>query len=74
MAKKYRQPARIPGKFYVSEGWKAADAGGDGTHSQHDHTKHLADMILAGPFDTRNEAETWNTDNANGHADVWQLC
>jgi hypothetical protein len=72
MANKYRQLTPIPGKFYVSEGWKAGNSGTDGIRSQHDHDNHLAEMVLAGPYDTRNEAEHWNSHNANGHANVWQ--
>jgi hypothetical protein len=74
MAKKHRQVTPIPGKFYVSESWKPDDTGGDGSRSQHEHSKHLAEMVLAGPYDTRNEAENWNTHNANGHANIWQCC
>ncbi len=66
------QARPIPGKFYVSKGWKAGDAGGDGLLSQHEHSQRLDQMILAGPYDTRGEAENWNTANANGHASVWQ--
>jgi hypothetical protein len=72
MAKKYRQVTPIPGKFYVSEGWKAGNTEGDSIYSPHEHGKRLAEMVLAGPYDTRNEAECWNSQNANGHANVWQ--
>ena len=74
MAKeKYLRVNPIPGKFYVSEGWKSGKMGGDGIRSQFQHCNQLAQMVLAGPYDTRKEAENWNTDNANGHAEIWQL-
>jgi len=54
---KYLRVAPIPGKFYVSEGWKSETMGGDGTRSQFQHGNQLAQMVLAGPYDTRKEAE-----------------
>ncbi len=72
MAKKYLQVTPIPGKFYVSEGWKAGNAGGDGVRSAHDHNLCLAEMVLAGPYATRNEAEQWNSHHAGGQGNVWQ--
>ena len=69
---KYLRVALIPCKFYVSEGWKAVERGGNGLLSEHQHYTQLAHMILSGPYDTRNEAETWNTVNAQGHANIWQ--
>jgi hypothetical protein len=72
VAKKYLDAAPIPGKFYVSEGWKARDKGGDGLLSQFQHDNQLARMVLAGPYDQRHEAELWNTQHAQGHASVWQ--
>ena len=69
---KYLRAAIIPGKFYVSKGWKAGDVGGDGIRSQFQHCNQLDQMVLAGPYDTRNQAENWNTHNANGHAEIWQ--
>jgi len=67
--KKHLQARPIPSKFYVSKGWKAGEAG---DLSQHEHSQQLDQMILAGPFNSRNEAENWNTQNANGHACIWQ--
>jgi hypothetical protein len=68
--RKYLRVASIPGKFYVSEGWKPVHMGGDGSRSQFEHGNQLAQMVLAGPYDTRGEAERWNTAHANGHADI----
>ncbi len=74
MAKQqYRRLSPIPCKFYVSEGWKADKTVGDKTLTQFEHGQQLAQMVLAGPYDTRNEAERWNTENANGHAEIWQF-
>jgi hypothetical protein len=70
---KYLRVNPIPGKFYVSEGWKADNSGADGVRSQFQHGNQLAQMVLAGPYDTRSEAERWNTAHANGHAEIWQL-
>jgi hypothetical protein len=70
---KYLSLAPVPGKFYVSESWKSEDMGGDGIRSQLQHGNELAQLLLAGPFDIRNEAETWNTNNAKGHAEIWQF-
>jgi hypothetical protein len=70
---KYLRAATIPGKFYVSEGWKGGIAGKEGVLSQHQHYNQLDKVILAGPYETRNEAENWNTTHANGHADIWQF-
>ena len=73
MAKKYLKVSPNPGQFYASEGWKPGNTGPDGYElSQHQHDSQLAQMLLAGPFETRNEAESWNTSNANGHAAIWQ--
>jgi hypothetical protein len=69
---KYLSVNLIPSKFYVSDGWRTYSMGG-GTLSQFQHGQQLAQLVLAGPFDTRNEAERWNTENANGHAEIWQF-
>jgi quinol monooxygenase YgiN len=71
--KNYLQVRPIPVKFYVSEGWKAENAGDDDLNTQHQHYNRLAQVLLAGPYDTRGEAEHWNTHNASGHAIVWQF-
>ena len=70
---KYLQVNPIPGKFYASEGWKAHNEIGDEILSQFQHGQQLAQMVLAGPYDTRLEAEHWNTENAQGHAEIWQF-
>ena len=73
MAKKYLKVIPSPGQFYVSEGWRPGITGPDGDElSQHQHEGVLAQMLLSGPYKTRNEAESWNTSNANGHAAIWQ--
>ena len=69
----YLKVSPIPGKFYVSEGWRANNPEGVQMRSQFEHGNQLAQMVLAGPFDTRMDAENWNTKNANGRADIWQL-
>jgi hypothetical protein len=70
---KYLRVNPIPGKFYVSEGWKAGNSIGGEVLSQFQHGNKLAEMVLAGPYDTRGEAEHWNTNHAKGHAEIWQL-
>ena len=70
---KYLRVAPIPGKFYVSEGWRAGNTEGEEVLSQFDHGNKLAQLVLAGPYDTRGEAEHWNTNNARGHAEIWQF-
>lgn len=70
---KYLRVNPIPGKFYVSEGWKVYNTVADEILSQFQHGNQLAQMVLAGPYDTRGEAEKWNTNNAKGHAEIWQL-
>ncbi len=73
MAKKYLKVNPIPGQFFVSEAWRSGISVADGgEHSKHQHNELLAQMILAGPFKTRQEAENWNTTNADGRAAVWQ--
>ena len=61
MANKYEQLTPIPGKFYVSEGWRAGNTGEDAVRSPHEHNQYLAEMVLAGPYNTRNEAEHGTT-------------
>jgi hypothetical protein len=70
---KYLRVNPVPGKFYVSEGWKAHIMVGEEILSQFQHGQQLARMVLAGPYNSRNEAERWNTENANGHAEIWQF-
>ncbi len=73
MTKRYLTVSQIPGKFYVSESWQRRSAGPDGeVMSQHEHDRRLHETVLAGPFDTRTDAEMWNTKNADGHAAIWQ--
>lgn len=73
MAKKYLKVIPIPSQFYVSDGWRAGISVPDREeHSQHQHQDLLDLMLLAGPFKTRQEAENWNTNNASGHAAIWQ--
>ena len=73
MADKYLKVSTIPGQWYVSQGWQPGNTGPDGFElSQHQHDHQLSRMVLAGPFETRFEAETWNTSHADGHAAVWQ--
>ena len=72
MAKTYLQVAPVPGKWYVSERlpassarWQIIDA------SQPQPKRSTAEMILAGPFDTRDLAATWNTrTGASGY--IWE--
>lgn len=74
MAQKYLKVRPVPGKWYVSEGWRPGQKGWDGcTLSQHQHSGQLDQFLLAGPYETRNDAENWNTQNAHGHAFVWQI-
>ena len=74
MAKKYLKVSTLPGQWYVSEGWHAGSIGQGGFEiSQHEHSNELAQLLLAGPFTTRNDAEIWNTRHADGHAAVWQM-
>jgi hypothetical protein len=70
---KYMRVNPIPGKFYASEGWKADNEVDGKILSQFQHGQQLAQMVLAGPYDNRMEAERWNTENANGHAEIWQF-
>ncbi len=70
---KYLNVDPIPGKFYLSEGWKAHNLVADKILTQFQHGNQLAQLILAGPYDTRGEAERWNMTNAKGHAEIWQL-
>jgi hypothetical protein len=73
MAKKYLKVSTIPGQWYVSEGWQSGmtDRSGD-LVSRHEHFNQLGQLVLAGPFVTRSDAEIWNTKHADGHASVWQ--
>jgi len=72
MAKTYLQVTPIAGKWYVSERfqpdsnrWQILDA------AQAKATRSPATMILAGPFDTRSLAVSWNTrTSAAGY--VWE--
>jgi hypothetical protein len=73
MATKYLKLRPKPGKWYISQGWQSGGKGPDGVElSAHQHDGQLSQMLLAGPFETRGEAETWNTKHADGHAAVWQ--
>ena len=72
MAKTYLQVNPIPGKWYVSErfpasikAWKIVDP------ANPEPKRSTAEMILAGPFDTRDLAVKWNTEtSASGY--IWE--
>jgi len=73
MATKYLKLSLKPGKWYISKGWQAGSKGPDGIElSPHQHDGQLSQMVLAGPFESRSQAEIWNTCHADGHAAVWQ--
>ena len=72
MAKTYLQLIPVPGKWYVSERfaasrtrWQILDA------TQPQPKRSTTEMILAGPFDNRTLAVTWNNQaNASGY--IWE--
>jgi hypothetical protein len=72
MAKTYLQVIPVPGKWYVSDRFQASSL----RWQIIDPTQPLpkrspSEMILAGPFDTRNLAATWNTlTSASGY--IWK--
>jgi hypothetical protein len=72
MAKTYLQVTPVPGKWYVSERFQAANARWRIIDPTHDQPKRSAsEMIVAGPFDTRDLAMKWNTrTSAAGY--VWE--
>ena len=72
MAKTYLQVAPVPGKWYVSERFQAGNTRWqiiDPTQSQ--PKRSPSQMILAGPFDSRDLATKWNTrTSASGY--IWE--
>ena len=73
MAKTYLQVTPVPGKWYVSERFPASKTRWQVIDPTESRPKRSAsEMILAGPFDTRNLAMTWNTrTNASGY--IWEM-
>ena len=72
MAKTYLQVTPVPGKWYVSERfqtsstrWQIMDA------AQSPPKRSTAEMILAGPFDTRELAMKWSTRTGAGGY-IWE--
>ena len=72
MATTYLQVNPLPGKWYVSErlpakskGWRTTDP------DQSQPKRTMAEMILAGPFDTHAHATTWNTLTNNASGYIW---
>jgi hypothetical protein len=72
VAKTYLQVNPVPGKWYVSERFPASGLRWqiiDPTQPQ--PKRSTSEMILAGPFDTRDLAMKWNTlTGASGY--IWE--
>jgi hypothetical protein len=72
MAKTYLQVTPVPGKWYVSDRFQTSSTRWqiiDPTQPQ--PKRSTSEMILAGPFDTRDLAATWNTrTGASGY--IWE--
>jgi hypothetical protein len=72
MAKTYLQVNPVPGKWYVSDRfqtssmrWQIIDP------AQSPPKRSVSEMILAGPFDTRDLAMKWNSrTGASGY--IWE--
>ena len=73
MATTYLQVTPVPGKWYVSERMPASKTRWQVIDPNQSLPKRSAsDMIVAGPFDTRDLAVTWNTrTNASGY--IWEM-
>ena len=73
MAKAYLQVTPVPGKWYVSERFSASKSRWQVIDPTDTRPKRTASaMIVAGPFDTRNLAMTWNAlTNASGY--IWEM-
>jgi hypothetical protein len=72
MAKTYLQVTPIPGKWYVSERFPASSIRWQVIDPAQPRPKRsTSEMILAGPFDTRNLAASWNAlTGASGY--IWE--
>lgn len=71
----YLRVEPIPGRWYLSEGWRfGRKSPGDSIPDSHvAHNRPPAEMIVAGPFETRDEALAFRLERPEFHStDDWQ--